>query len=102
MHEEQGLSYRRSRLSGGDTELVEKLWREAGTDTFYFESVQGLWAEHRYRSKISVEDAPEGGTKIVWEGRLLKSEVEDEGEQMEQFYKAGLRGLEDLLSELES
>ncbi|MDQ8203318.1 SRPBCC family protein [Pelagicoccus sp. SDUM812003] len=98
--EQQGLLYRKARLMGGETELIEKFWEVDGQDEFHFQAVQGLWADYRYRSKIRLEDAEGGRCKVVWQGRLMKKDEEDEKEQMDQFYESGLAGLEELLADL--
>ncbi|MBK1880557.1 SRPBCC family protein [Pelagicoccus mobilis] len=97
--EEQGLRYRRSTLTGGETELVEKFWEDEEHDEFHYQAVDGLWAENRYRTKIRVESI-DGGSRISWQGRLMTSEPEDEDEQMEAFFEEGLNGLEELLAEV--
>lgn len=97
--EQKGLLYRKAHLLSGGAELIEKYWAEEEGDEYHFQAVQGLWSDFRYRSKIHLEDAGEG-CKIVWQGRLMKPEEEDEKEQMEQFYEEGLRGLETLLADL--
>lgn len=97
--EEKGLLYRKSILTGGDTEIVEKFWEDESGDEFHFQVVQGLWSDCRYRSKISVESC-EGGSRVSWQGRLMTSEPEDESEQMEAFYEEGLNGLEAFLADL--
>lgn len=97
--EEKGLLYRKSSLFGGETELVEKYWVDEDGDEFHYQVVQGLWAEHRYRSKICIE-ACEDGCKVVWQGRLMTDSPEDESEQMEAFYREGLEGLKAFLEAL--
>ncbi len=97
--EEQGLQFRRSEISGGDSELIEKYWRDEDSDEFYYQVVQGLWSDFRYRSKIRVEGC-QGGSRISWQGRLMTNEPEDEDEQMEAFFEEGLNGLEDFLADL--
>ncbi|EDY80648.1 hypothetical protein VDG1235_264 [Verrucomicrobiia bacterium DG1235] len=97
--EEEGLLYRKSILSGGETELVEKFWEDEDQDEFHYQVVQGLWSDCRYRSKISLESC-EDGSIVSWQGRLMMSEPDDESEQMEAFYEEGLRGLEEFLADL--
>lgn len=99
IYEEGGLSYRRSTLTGGDTEIVEKFWHDPKKDEFHCHVVEGLWSEYRYRSKVRIEEI-EGGCRILWEGRLMISEPEDEDEQMEAFFEEGLNGLEELLADV--
>lgn len=99
IYEEQGLRYRRSTLAGGDTELVEKYWEDEDSDEFHYQVVDGLWSEHRYRTKIRVE-ATESGSRVFWQGRLMTSKPEDEDEQMEAFFEEGLNGLEELLADV--
>lgn len=97
--EEQGLQFRRSEISGGESELIEKYWEDAEHDEYHYQVVQGLWSDFRYRSKISVE-ACEGGSRVSWQGRLMTSEPGDEDEQMEAFFEEGLNGLEVFLADL--
>lgn len=99
IYEEQGLRYRRSTLTGGETELIEKYWEDEEHDEFHYQVVEGLWAEHRYRTKIRIEET-EGGSRISWQGRLITSKPEDEDEQMEAFFEEGLDGLEELLADV--
>lgn len=97
--EQQGLLYRKSVLSAGGAELVEKYWEEKGEGAFHYQAVQGLWADHRYRSRIQLADDPQG-CKVSWEGRLMKERPEDEKEQMQSYYERGLEGLSALLATL--
>lgn len=97
--EEQGLQFRRSEISGGESELIEKYWEDKEHDEFHYQVVQGLWSDFRYRSKIGVE-ACEGGSRVSWQGRLMTSEPDDEDEQMEAFFEEGLNGLEEFLADL--
>ncbi len=97
--EEQGLQFRRAEIAGGESELIEKYWEDREHDEFHYQVVQGLWAEFRYRSKISVCEC-EGGSKVSWQGRLMTNEPEDEDEQMEAFFEEGLNGLEAFLADL--
>lgn len=99
IYEEQGLRYRRSTLTGGESELIEKYWADEEHDEFHYQVVEGLWSEFRYRSKIRVEKS-EGGSRVSWQGRLMTKEPGDEDEQMEAFFEEGLNGLEALLSEV--
>ena len=97
--EQQGLLYRKALLSGGGAELIEKYWDDEDLGEYHYQSVQGLWADYRYRSRIQIEEDP-AGCKVSWEGRLMKEHPEDELEQMEQYYERGLEGLGSLLGEL--
>lgn len=98
IYEQKGLVYRRLGFLGGEIELVEKLWSGEDEDTFHTQSVQGLWADYRYRSRIVVSECPDG-CNLRWQGRLLKDKAADEAAQMEDFFREGLRGLRDLLGE---
>lgn len=97
--EQKGLIYRRSTLAGGETELVEKFWEEENGSEFHYQVVQGLWADNRYRSKISLSRCGEG-CEISWQGRLMTDDADDESEQMEAFYEQGLEGLQAFLADL--
>lgn len=97
--EQKGLLYRRSKLSDGETELVEKFWTDETEREFHFQVVQGLWADFRYRSKISLTECEEGCV-VSWQGRLMTEAPDDESEQMEAFYEQGLEGLKSFLEDL--
>ena len=96
IYEQQGLLYRRASFVGTDEELVEKLWQDDNEGAFHSQSVQGLWADCLYRSKIQIRDHEEGCV-VTWRGRLLRERSGGEAEQVETFYREGLRGLNDLL-----
>lgn len=98
--EQEGLLYRKSVLSDGETELVEKFWEDENGSDYHYQVVQGLWADCRYRSKINVEDT-EDGCIVTWQGRLMTAAPEDESEQMESFYEEGLDGFVSFLEELD-
>ncbi|MBC2605647.1 hypothetical protein [Pelagicoccus albus] len=95
-----GLSFRRATLSGGETELVEKYWSDQNDEEFFYQVVEGLWSDYRYRSKVLVESTGEESCRITWEGRLMLQKPEDEKEQMEAFFSEGLDGLEVFLADL--
>lgn len=97
--DKEGLSFRRSTLVGGETELVERCWQDEVDDVFHFQVVNGLWAENHYRTKISVR-ACEGGSRVSWRGRLVTRKPMDEEEQMKAYFEEGLKGLDDFLSDL--
>ncbi|MDQ8184430.1 hypothetical protein [Pelagicoccus sp. SDUM812002] len=97
--EEQGLQFRRSEISGGNSELIEKYWQDEDGDEFHYQVVRGLWSDFRYRSKISVETC-KGGSLVSWQGRLMTNKPDDEVEQMEAFFEEGLNGLEVFLADL--
>ncbi len=99
LYEQGGLLYRRASFVGTDAELVEKVWQEDGHNEFHFQAVQGLWSDCLYRSKILV-DQHEEGCKVTWQGRLLRETSKGESEQVESYFREGLRGLGDLLDAL--
>ncbi len=96
LYEQGGLLYRRSSFVGAESEIVEKVWRGEERNEFHFQAVQGLWSDCLYRSKIRI-DEHEDGCRVTWQGRMMRGPRSGDEEQVETYFREGLRGLNELL-----